>query len=161
MERILSTVNGSQQASDLANEYRYKRFTTSLLFRDLRFARTAAGPGDAFPSFDLVATDGSHLTNSIVFGDKPVLMIFGSMTCPMKCGNEGTMSRQPSTTSGVHSGWARAVIEVSIRTVFGQPAGRPGSTSPGYVTTSHHPNSPQQYRGVSPHFLRFCRTKAA
>ena len=83
MERILSTVNGNQQVSDLANEYRYKRFTTSLLFRDLRFARKAAGPGDAFPSIDLVATDGSHLTNSIVFGDKPVLMIFGSMTCPM------------------------------------------------------------------------------
>lgn len=79
----MSTVNGNQQVSDLANEYRYKRFTTSLLFRDLRFARKAAGPGDAFPSFDLVATDGSHLTNSIVFGDKPVLMIFGSMTCPM------------------------------------------------------------------------------
>ncbi len=83
MERILSTVNGSQQASDLANEYRYKKFTMRLLFRDLRFAGKAAGPGDAFPSFDLVATDGSRLTNSIVFRDKPVLMIFGSMTCPM------------------------------------------------------------------------------
>ncbi len=79
----MSTASATQQASDLANEYRYKRFTTGLLFRDLRFAKGAAAPGDSFPSFDLVTTNGDHLTNSSVFGDKPVLLIFGSMTCPM------------------------------------------------------------------------------
>ena len=65
------------------SEYRYKRFTTSLLFRDLRFPGTAAAPGDRFPSFDLVTTNGDRLVNSDVFGGKPVLFIFGSMTCPM------------------------------------------------------------------------------
>jgi thiol-disulfide isomerase/thioredoxin len=65
------------------SEYRYKRFTTSLLFRDLRFPGAAAAPGDRFPSFDLVTTNGDRLVNSDVFGDKPVLFIFGSMTCPM------------------------------------------------------------------------------
>ena len=65
------------------SEYRYKRFTTSLLFRDLRFARNAADPGDAFPSFELLTTKGDKLVNDDVFVDKPVLFIFGSMTCPM------------------------------------------------------------------------------
>ncbi len=65
------------------SEYRYKRFTTRLLFRDLRFATDAGRPGDTVPSFELLTTDGRQLGNSDVFGDKPVLFIFGSMTCPM------------------------------------------------------------------------------
>lgn len=65
------------------NDYRYKRFTTSLLFRDLRFAGNAAAPGDSMPSFELTTTDGERLTNSDVLNDRPVLLVFGSMTCPM------------------------------------------------------------------------------
>jgi peroxiredoxin len=65
------------------SEYRYKRFTTPLLFRDLRFARKAAAPGDSIPAFELITTDGEQLVNGDIFGDRPVLFIFGSMTCPM------------------------------------------------------------------------------
>jgi thiol-disulfide isomerase/thioredoxin len=65
------------------SEYRYKKFTTNLLFRDLRFQRGAAAPGDRIPAFELLTTNGDRLTNSDVFGDKPVLFVFGSMTCPM------------------------------------------------------------------------------
>ena len=73
-----------QQSKISATEgYRYKHFTTSLLFRDLHFHKDAAAPGDAFPEFELVTTDGSNLFNENVFGKKPVIFIFGSMTCPM------------------------------------------------------------------------------
>ena len=72
-----------QPPSDAVNDYRYKRFTTRLLFRDLRFGKEAAGPGDSFPSFELLTTTGDRLVNDDVFGHKPVLVIFGSMTCPM------------------------------------------------------------------------------
>jgi thiol-disulfide isomerase/thioredoxin len=65
------------------SEYRYKRFTTSLLFRDLRFPSKAAAPGDRFPTFAITTTNSDRLSNEDVFGDKPVLFIFGSMTCPM------------------------------------------------------------------------------
>ena len=64
-------------------DYRYKRFTTALLFRDLRFRKDAAAPGDAFPEFTLITTDGSCVSNADVFVDKPVIFVFGSMTCPM------------------------------------------------------------------------------
>lgn len=73
----------NQPLADTINGYRYKRFTTSLLFRDLRFRKGAAEPGDSFPSFQLVTTSGDHLVNRDVFDNKPVLFIFGSMTCPM------------------------------------------------------------------------------
>ena len=66
-----------------ADEYRYKRFTTRLLFRDLRFRDQGAKPGDLFPNFEIVTTDGDRLVNSDVFDGKPVIFIFGSMTCPM------------------------------------------------------------------------------
>jgi len=65
------------------SEYRYKKFTTNLLFRDLRFPGSAASPGEHFPSFELITTNGDRLIKSDVFGDKPVLFVFGSMTCPM------------------------------------------------------------------------------
>jgi len=79
----MSYADVPQKVADTANNYRYKRFTTSLLLRDLKFGKSAAAPGDSLPSFELVTTSGDRLTNRDVFGDKPVLMVFGSMTCPM------------------------------------------------------------------------------
>ena len=79
----MNAVRIAPQFADVTDKYRYKRFTTSLLFRDLRFRRDAAAPGDAFPEFELITTDGRSLFNDDVFGDKPVIFIFGSMTCPM------------------------------------------------------------------------------
>ena len=73
----------SEPVPDRADEYRYKRFTTSLLFRDLRFRHDAAKPGDMFPSFEIVSTDGDRMVNKDVFDGRPVIFIFGSMTCPM------------------------------------------------------------------------------
>ena len=73
----------NQAVPSARNEYRYKHFTTSLLFRDLRFRKDAAAPGDLFPDFELITSDGARLVNEDVFGDKPVVFVFGSMTCPM------------------------------------------------------------------------------
>jgi hypothetical protein len=77
------SAGGSRKLTDGGNAYRYKRFTTRLLFRDLRFRKEAARPGDSFPSFELITTGGNRLDNHGVFGAKPILFIFGSMTCPM------------------------------------------------------------------------------
>ena len=79
----MTTTIINQKLTDTGNDYRYKRFTTSLLFRDLRFGRNAAKPGDPFPLFELFTTSNERLTNRDVFGNRPVLLIFGSMTCPM------------------------------------------------------------------------------
>jgi thiol-disulfide isomerase/thioredoxin len=65
------------------SNYRYNRFTTNLLFSDLTFKQGAAAPGDRVPAFELITTRGERLVNDDLFGDKPVLFVFGSMTCPM------------------------------------------------------------------------------
>ena len=51
-----------QAMTSTVNEYRYKHFTTALLMRDLRFQKGAAAPGDAFPDFELITTEGARLT---------------------------------------------------------------------------------------------------
>ena len=85
---ITEHVNQPLHSTD--SNYRYQHFTTSLLFRDLRFRKGAAEPGDSLPPFQIVSTNGDSLENRDIFGDKPVLLIFGSMTCPM------TASAMPS-----------------------------------------------------------------
>ena len=80
---MVMTVDNDKRAPDTGRDYRYKHFTTRLLFKDLRFRKNAARPGDLFPPFELVTTSGNRLDNPKVFRDKPVLLIFGSMTCPM------------------------------------------------------------------------------
>jgi thiol-disulfide isomerase/thioredoxin len=50
--------------------------------RDMRFERTDPAPGDHVPSFDLPMIDGGHLRSDDL-GERPVLLIFGSSTCPV------------------------------------------------------------------------------
>ena len=70
----------TDEPASLAREYRYERFTTSLLLRDMRFRRGAAGSGDVFPAFNLVTTDGDELTNQSLLGNRPLLLVFTSIT---------------------------------------------------------------------------------
>lgn len=78
----MSAASVERRSTTDTNTYRYQRFTTSRLFRDLRFHKNTARPGDVLPPFELVTTDGNRLVNRDIFDDKPVLFIFGSMTCP-------------------------------------------------------------------------------
>ncbi len=64
-------------------EYPYRKFTMRLLFRDLRFRRGTAVAGDRLPTFALLTTEGEPTSIESLAGGKPVLLIFGSLTCPM------------------------------------------------------------------------------
>ena len=74
--------NNVSEASANA-EYRYHKFTTRLLFRDLRFQKKTARAGDLFPSSRLFTANGNQTTIEDLASGKPVLLIFGSLTCPM------------------------------------------------------------------------------
>lgn len=62
--------------------YAYDTFTTSLILGDLAFRSSDPGPGDRLPAFDIELLDGGRLTRDTL-GDRPVLIVFGSMTCPV------------------------------------------------------------------------------
>jgi thiol-disulfide isomerase/thioredoxin len=62
--------------------YAYDTFTTGLILGDLAFRSSDPGPGDRMPAFDIELLDGGRLTRDTM-GDRPTLIIFGSMTCPV------------------------------------------------------------------------------
>jgi len=65
------------------NDYRYQSFTTKLLLRDMRFQKSTPKAGEPFPEFKLETTDGSVISKQDFINRKPLLLIFGSLTCPM------------------------------------------------------------------------------
>jgi thiol-disulfide isomerase/thioredoxin len=62
--------------------YAYDTFTTGLILGDLAFSHTDPGPGDPVPAFDIELLDGGRLT-STTLGPRPLLLVFGSLTCPV------------------------------------------------------------------------------
>lgn len=64
------------------HHYAYDTFTTGLILGDLAFARSDPGPGDPVPGFDLEVLDGGRLASTDL-GSRPVLLVFGSLTCPV------------------------------------------------------------------------------
>lgn len=65
------------------NGYRYTRFTTRLLFNDFRFGRESARAGDSLPLVELLTMEGDRISIRDCTAVKPLLLIFGSVTCPM------------------------------------------------------------------------------
>jgi thiol-disulfide isomerase/thioredoxin len=62
--------------------YRFDHLTLPMVMKDMRFESTDPAPGDHVPSFDLPTIDGGHLRAGDL-GERPVLLIFGSSTCPV------------------------------------------------------------------------------
>lgn len=100
--------------------YRFTRFHTALLLDDLTFDRHDPGPGDPVPAFDLDTLDGGRFRHSDL-GPRPVLMVFGSRTCPV------TESAGP-VLRRLHERFGDQVRFVLVNTreahpgeVFGQP----------------------------------------
>ncbi|KUP91237.1 deiodinase-like protein [Tritonibacter horizontis] len=77
--------------------YAYDRFTTGLILDDLRFRRSDPGPGDPLPAFDLAcvgATDEEPgRLRSDMLGPRPVLLVFGSRTCPVTVSARAPLAR--------------------------------------------------------------------
>jgi len=63
-------------------EYAYQHFTRELLVEDLAW-RGGPRPGQQMPEFDLPTTGGGRLRTADVTGVTPLLLTFGSVTCPM------------------------------------------------------------------------------
>ena len=76
-----------------ADDYRYTRFTTGLLFQDLRFRNSGPRPGDPLPEFDLATIDGKRVTKKEILAERPLMLVFGSYTCPMTASSIPSLKR--------------------------------------------------------------------
>lgn len=64
-------------------DYRYRSFNTRLLMSDFRFGKESLGQGDRVPEFDLPTATGGYVRSRELRGGRPLLLIFGSVSCPM------------------------------------------------------------------------------
>lgn len=72
-----------QDLNKRASDYVYEHVTSYVLSRDMNFGGDAPRPGERLPEFDLPTTDGRRFRTADVLGHKPLLLIMGSLTCPM------------------------------------------------------------------------------
>ncbi|MFC1749237.1 TlpA family protein disulfide reductase [Pseudomonadota bacterium] len=66
-----------------AHPYRFENFNISVMMRDMRFSRSALKPGDHLPDAAMLDSQGASTTLYALCADKPLLLITGSITCPM------------------------------------------------------------------------------
>lgn len=62
--------------------YRFDDLRTRDVLADMRYRTTDPGPGDRVPTVDLPTLDGGRLRTDDL-GDRPVLLVVGSQTCPV------------------------------------------------------------------------------
>lgn len=79
--------------SSQPDAYRYKHVTTRLLMDDFHFNKAVAGPGDRTPEFDLPTTDGDRIRLADYIGVQPLLLVTGSITCPMTVSSIPSLKR--------------------------------------------------------------------
>lgn len=69
--------------TDEGERYRFEHLALPLVLSDMRFGKDDPGPGDRVPEFDLPLVGGGRFRTSDLASTGPVLLIFGSSTCPV------------------------------------------------------------------------------
>lgn len=64
-------------------EYNYKHVRAETFLEDMSFRREAPSPGDGLPHFELPTTEGTMLSSQALLRKGPLLLVTGSLTCPM------------------------------------------------------------------------------
>lgn len=113
--------------------YRYDHFHRKLLLEDMRFLG-GPGPGEAIPDFELHTTAGGVLRRSDLLG-VPVLISFGSITCPMTATSKRPLERMYREFGG----------RVRLLTVYVREA-HPGERYPQAATLEEKLSYAQAYQ---------------
>ena len=72
-----------KSASHESHPYLFDHFRTSLLLKDMRFSKDSARPGDVLPDHRLTQVDGTEVSLRELAGDRPLVLVTGSLTCPI------------------------------------------------------------------------------
>jgi peroxiredoxin len=64
-----------------------------MLVKDMISFRGGPKPGEDFPDFELSTIDGGTISKADIIGQKPIMIIFGSYTCPMTASSSGPLKR--------------------------------------------------------------------
>jgi len=70
-----------------AHPYRFDRFRTSLLLKDMRFSKDSARPGDVLIDQRVTHVDGTEVSLHELAGQHPLVLVTGSLSCPISAGS--------------------------------------------------------------------------
>lgn len=77
---IVTSAEGAAGGS-AADRYRYEHPRLADILRDMYIPKSEPGPGARVAPFDLQTTEGAQLKSAEL--DRPLLLVFGSRTCPV------------------------------------------------------------------------------
>ncbi len=69
--------------ADSNTDYRFEHLKLRDILRDMSFRRSDLGPGAQIVDFDLPTLDGGQFRSADLAQGGPVLLVFGSFTCPV------------------------------------------------------------------------------
>ena len=79
----MSDTEQSEDSLDAGRSYRFEHLALRLVLADMYYSRNDPGPGDRVPGFDLPTLGGGRFRSADLGETGPVLLIFGSYTCPV------------------------------------------------------------------------------
>ncbi|MDD5277132.1 MAG: redoxin domain-containing protein [Methylovulum sp.] len=65
------------------NRYLFDHFSLKIMMGDMRFSRSACRPGQTIPDIKVTTDKGRTTTLYEMAKDKPLMLVTGSITCPM------------------------------------------------------------------------------
>lgn len=75
------------------NDYAYEHVTPKIFYEDIAFSPDAPGPGDTLPTFVLKTREGAHIPSDLLAMRRPILLVTGSITCPMTASSNPGLKR--------------------------------------------------------------------
>lgn len=78
---------------DHESTYRYARASLNIMMEDRDFSADALLPGEPLPEFDLPTARGGRFRSRDLVGHSPLLVIMGSITCPMTAASTPALKR--------------------------------------------------------------------
>ena len=79
----MTTAEKTKGSVDSGSRYRFERFRMTEGLKDMVYSKSVPHPGDKVPDFELQTLGGATFSSSDLKETGPVLLVFGSLTCPM------------------------------------------------------------------------------
>ncbi|MBI5823402.1 MAG: redoxin domain-containing protein [Chloroflexi bacterium] len=114
-----TTATHQAKTTSYAYRYEHPRLYPYVL-NDMIISKNGAGPGDKVEAFDLPTTDGGHIRSAdLKAKGQPVLLVFGSLTCPITEGGAEGLKQ-------LHALYGKQVRFVMIKVREAHPGGTVG-----------------------------------
>ena len=80
---LVAVAEQTRDSLEMGRRYRFEHLALPTILRDMYYSKDDPGAGDRVPDFDLPMLGGGRFRSADLGETGPVLLIFGSYTCPV------------------------------------------------------------------------------